>query len=138
MFIAFMTIGDGVATWAPDLVLVPALNGYQIPSTVLTTPQAQQGYAAIQSVISAGGSGRGAFSTTFTSDVLDNGLLDLARGATTPQARAATREARAAARRPGGSIRGFCTEDETTTHPGSGKLPTWALIRSAASTAGRI
>lgn len=84
-FIAFMTIGDGVATWAPDLVLVPALNGYQIPSTVLTTPQAQQGYAAIQSVINAGGSGRGAFSTTFTSDVLDNGLLDLARGATTPQ-----------------------------------------------------
>jgi raffinose/stachyose/melibiose transport system substrate-binding protein len=84
-FIQFMTIGDGVATWAPDLVLIPSLTGYQIPSTVLTTPEAQSGYAALETVISAGGSGRGAFSTTFTSDVLDNGLLDLARGHTTPQ-----------------------------------------------------
>jgi raffinose/stachyose/melibiose transport system substrate-binding protein len=84
-FIQFMTLGDGVATWAPDLVLIPSLAGYQIPSTVLTTPESRNGYLALQSVISAGGSGRGAFSTTFTSDVLDNGLLDLARGSTTPR-----------------------------------------------------
>jgi raffinose/stachyose/melibiose transport system substrate-binding protein len=84
-FIQFMTVGAGVQTWAPDLVLVPALNGYQIPSTVLTTPAAQAGYAAVQAVMEAPGSGRGAYSTTFNSDVLDNSLLDLARGTVSPQ-----------------------------------------------------
>ena len=42
--------------------------------------------AAIQQVMTAPGSGRGAYNTTFTSTVLDNSLLDLARGTTTPQA----------------------------------------------------
>jgi raffinose/stachyose/melibiose transport system substrate-binding protein len=86
-FIQFMTLNPaGVNTWASDLTLVPSLNGYQIPSTALTTPEAQQGYAAITSLINAGGSGRGEYSTTFTSDVLDNSLLDVARGSITPQA----------------------------------------------------
>jgi len=89
-FIQFMTMGAGVSTWAPDLVLVPSLNGYTIPSTVLTSPAAQSGYAAIQALINAGGSGRGEFSTDFTSDILDNSLLDVARGNVTPQAEAAS------------------------------------------------
>ena len=89
-FIQFMTVGAGVSTWAPDLVLVPSLNGYSIPSTVLTSPAAQTGYATIQSLINAGGSGRGEYSTNFTSDVLDNSLLDVARGNVTPQAEAAS------------------------------------------------
>ena len=89
-FIQFMALDPaGVDTWASDLVLVPSLNGYQVDPSVLTTPEAQSGYAAIQSLISAGGSGRGQYSTTFTTDVLDNKLLDVARGKTSPQAAAA-------------------------------------------------
>jgi len=85
-FIQFMTMGAGVSTWAQDLVLVPAESGYTIDQSVLTTPEAQQGFAAIQKVMTDPGSGRGAYNTTFTSTVLDNSLLDLARGKTTPQA----------------------------------------------------
>lgn len=84
-FIAFMTVGDGVSTWAQDLVLVPSKVGYKLDQSVLATPAAQQGYAAVQQVMSRPGSGRGAYSTTFTSTVFDNGLLDLARGNTSPQ-----------------------------------------------------
>jgi raffinose/stachyose/melibiose transport system substrate-binding protein len=90
-FIEFMTMTQqGVASWAPDLVLVPALNGYTLPSTVLTSPAAQSGYATIQQTIEAGGSGRGEYSTNFTSDVLDNSLLQVARGQVSPQADAAS------------------------------------------------
>ena len=90
-FIQFMTMNPaGVNTWASDLTLVPSLNGYQINTSVLTTPEAQSGYAAITSLINAGGSGRGEYSTTFTSDILDNDLLDVARGQVAPQAEANT------------------------------------------------
>jgi raffinose/stachyose/melibiose transport system substrate-binding protein len=85
-FIQFMTMGAGVPTWAQDLVLVPSETGYTIDQSVLTTPEAQQGFAAIEQVMTAPGSGRGAYNTTFTSTVLDNALLDLARGKITPQA----------------------------------------------------
>jgi raffinose/stachyose/melibiose transport system substrate-binding protein len=85
-FIQYLAMGDGVSTWAQDLVLVPSKVGYQVDKSVLTTPEAQSGFAAIQQVMTAPGSGRGAFNTTFTSTVLDNALLDLARGKTTPQA----------------------------------------------------
>ncbi|MEZ0070168.1 raffinose/stachyose/melibiose transport system substrate-binding protein [Streptacidiphilus sp. MAP12-20] len=88
-FIQFMTTDPaGVSTWASDLVLVPSLNGYAVDPSVLTTPEAQSGYAAVQALISAGGSGRGQYSTTFTTNVLDNTLLDVARGNTAPQAAA--------------------------------------------------
>ena len=88
-FIQFMTMNTaGVNTWASDLTLVPSLNGYQIDKSVLTTPEARSGYAAITSLINAGGSGRGQYSTTFTSDILDNDLLDVARGQAAPQAEA--------------------------------------------------
>lgn len=92
-FIAFMTTGAGVSTWASDLVLVPSLNGYQVDQSVLTTPAARNGYAAIQALINAGGSGRGEYSTTFTSNVLDNSLLDVARGQVSPQNEANTLQA---------------------------------------------
>jgi raffinose/stachyose/melibiose transport system substrate-binding protein len=85
-FIQFMTMGAGVPTWAQDLVLVPSETGYTIDQSVLTTPEAQQGFAAIEKVMTAPGSGRGAYNTTFTSTVLDNSLLDLARGKITPHA----------------------------------------------------
>jgi raffinose/stachyose/melibiose transport system substrate-binding protein len=88
-FIQFMTTDSaGVNTWAADLVLAPSLNGYQISSSVLTSPAAQSGYAAVQQLLSADSSGRGAYSTTFTGNVLDNALLDVARGTTTPQSAA--------------------------------------------------
>ena len=90
-FIEFMTMDKaGVSTWASDLVLVPSLTGYKLDSSVLASPAAQAGYAEIGKLIDAGGSGRNAYSTTFTSDVLDNTLLDVARGTTSPQAAAAS------------------------------------------------
>jgi raffinose/stachyose/melibiose transport system substrate-binding protein len=85
-FITFMTMGDGVSTWAQDLVLVPSEVGYKVDQSVLTTSAAQQGYAAIQQTLTTPGSGRGAYTTTFSASVLDNGLLDLARGDIAPQA----------------------------------------------------
>jgi raffinose/stachyose/melibiose transport system substrate-binding protein len=89
-FIQFMTMTlQGESTWAPDLVLVPSLNGYTVPTSVLTSPAARAGYATIQKTIEAGGSGRGEYSTNFTSDVLDNSLLQVARGQLSPRADAA-------------------------------------------------
>jgi raffinose/stachyose/melibiose transport system substrate-binding protein len=89
-FIRFMTMTQqGESTWAPDLVLVPSLNGYTVPSSVLTSTAAQSGYATIQRIIDAGGSGRGEYPTNFTSDVLDNSLLQVARGQISPQSEAA-------------------------------------------------
>jgi raffinose/stachyose/melibiose transport system substrate-binding protein len=90
-FIEFMTMTQqGVSSWAPDLVLVPSLAGYSVPSSVLTSPAARDGYTAIQKTIEAGGSGRGEYSTNFTSDVLDNSLLQVARGQVSPQAEASS------------------------------------------------
>jgi raffinose/stachyose/melibiose transport system substrate-binding protein len=89
-FIKFMTMTpQGESTWAPDLVLAPSLAGYTVPSSVLTSEAAQSGYATIQRIIDAGGSGRGEYPTNFTSDVLDNSLLQVARGQISPQAEAA-------------------------------------------------
>jgi raffinose/stachyose/melibiose transport system substrate-binding protein len=89
-FIQFMTMTQqGESTWAPDLVLVPSLNGYTVPASVLTSAAAQSGYATIQRTIDAGGSGRGEYPTNFTSDVLDLSLLQVARGQISPQAEAA-------------------------------------------------
>jgi raffinose/stachyose/melibiose transport system substrate-binding protein len=93
-FIQFMTMTQqGESTWAPDLVLVPSLNGYTVPSSVLTSTAAQSGYATIQRTIDAGGSGRGEYPTNFTSDVLDLSLLQVARGQISPQAEAAKLQA---------------------------------------------
>jgi raffinose/stachyose/melibiose transport system substrate-binding protein len=89
-FIQFMTLGQGESTWAPDLVLVPSLNGYTVPQSVLASAAARSGYAAIQKLISDDVSGRGVYTTNFTSDVLDPSLDNVARGQTTPQAEAAT------------------------------------------------
>jgi raffinose/stachyose/melibiose transport system substrate-binding protein len=89
-FIQFMTLqGQGESTWAPDLVLVPSLNGYTVPSSVLTSPAARSGYAAIQKLIGDDVSGRGVYTTNFTSNVLDPSLANVARGHTTPKAEAA-------------------------------------------------
>jgi raffinose/stachyose/melibiose transport system substrate-binding protein len=93
-FIQFMTLSQqGVSTWAPDLVLVPSLTGYTLPSSVLTSSAAQSGYQTITQTIDAGGSGRGEYSTNFTSSVLDNSLLQVARGQVAPQAEAASLQA---------------------------------------------
>ncbi len=85
-FIQYMAMGDGVDTWAGDLVLAPSLVGYTVPSTVLTTPAAQEGYQVVQGLLGAPGSGRGSVVTTFTPEVLDVQLLDLARGKIDPAA----------------------------------------------------
>jgi len=90
-FIQFMTLSQqGVSTWAPDLVLVPSLAGYTLPSSVLSSQAAQSGYQTITQTIDAGGSGRGEYSTNFTSNVLDNSLLQVARGQVTPQSEASS------------------------------------------------
>jgi raffinose/stachyose/melibiose transport system substrate-binding protein len=88
-FVAFMTFGDGVGKWSKDLVLVPSLKGFTVDPSVLTTPSARDGYAAVRSVISADGSARDS-NQAFLNQVEGNLILDVLRGQTTPEAAAAT------------------------------------------------
>jgi raffinose/stachyose/melibiose transport system substrate-binding protein len=86
-FIAFMTFGDGVAKWSKDLVLVPSLDKFTVDPSVLTSQAAKDGYAAVQKVISAGGSARDS-NQAFLKQVEGNAILDVLRGQTTAEAAA--------------------------------------------------
>lgn len=83
-FIAYMTMGDGVAHWSKDLVLVPSLAGFRADPAVLTTDAARDGYQAIRDVIAAKGSARDS-NQAFLSQVEGNAVLDALRGQLTPQ-----------------------------------------------------
>ena len=86
-FIQFMTMSaQGESTWAPDLVLVPSLTGYTVRPSVLTTPAAQSGFAAIQQIMTPAAPAAASTRRTSPPTVLDNSLLELARGSITPQA----------------------------------------------------
>lgn len=50
-FIGYASAGEGVPLWASSLGEIPALSGWQPPSTALATPQAVQGYALLQNLI---------------------------------------------------------------------------------------
>ncbi|MFC5804093.1 ABC transporter substrate-binding protein [Streptomyces formicae] len=83
-FIEYMTLGDGVSQWSKDLVLVPALDGFRVDSSVLTSDAAREGYQAVQDVIAADGSARDS-NQAFLNQVEGNTILDVLRGQTTPE-----------------------------------------------------
>lgn len=83
-FISYMTVGDGVALWAPDLVLAPAKKGFQPGSDVLTSPAAASGYKAVQTALNNAGSDRNG-QQDFSNQVEGNDILDVLNGSKTPQ-----------------------------------------------------
>ncbi|OYO05692.1 ABC transporter substrate-binding protein [Enemella evansiae] len=91
-FIEFMLGAGGADIWAKDLVLVPSLNGYQLPDGVLTSDAARQGYAAASEVISRPTSKRDS-QQDFLNKVEGNAILDVLRGTTPAEAAAARMQA---------------------------------------------
>lgn len=83
-FITYMAMGDGVAHWSKDLVIVPSLVGFRADPAVLTTDAARDGYQAIRDVIAAKGSARDS-NQAFLGQVEGNAALDVLRGQLTPQ-----------------------------------------------------
>lgn len=83
-FIAYMTVGDGVALWAPDLVLVPAKTDFQPGADVLTSSAAKAGYNAVLTSINNAGSNRDN-QQDFLNQVEGNAILDVLNGSKTPQ-----------------------------------------------------
>jgi raffinose/stachyose/melibiose transport system substrate-binding protein len=91
-FIAFMLGKDAADVWAKDLVLVPSRVGYELPDTVLQSAAAQDGFASVSQVISAPTSKRDS-NQDFLNQVEGNAILDVLRGATTPEDAAAHMQA---------------------------------------------
>lgn len=83
-FIAYMTVGDGVALWAPDLVLAPAKKGFQPGPDVLTSPAAVAGYQSVQTALNNSASDRNG-QQDFSNQVEGNDILDVLNGSKTPQ-----------------------------------------------------
>ncbi|MDZ8200363.1 extracellular solute-binding protein [Microbacterium sp. SSW1-59] len=87
-FIEFMVSYDGADIWADDLVLVPSLDGYELPDSVLTTEAAQDGFAAAAEVIGAPTSKRDS-QQDFLNQVEGNAILDVLRGTVSAEEAAA-------------------------------------------------
>ncbi len=83
-FISYMTIGDGVALWAPDLVLSPSKKGFAPGADVLSSDAAQKGFATIAGLINNAGSNRDS-NQDFLNNVEGNAILDVLNGKKTPQ-----------------------------------------------------
>jgi len=83
-FIAYMTMGDGVSLWAPDLVLSPSKKGFAPGSDVLASPAAQNGYQAVAQLINAAQSNRDS-NQDFLNSVEGNAILDVLHGTKTAQ-----------------------------------------------------
>ena len=86
-FIEFMTIGEGVQYWAPDLVLSPAKKGFVPSDEVLASPVAKDGFAAVAKLINSAGSNRDS-NQDFLNSVEGNAILDVLNGKATAQAAA--------------------------------------------------
>ena len=86
-FIEYMTIGDGVQYWAPDLVLSPAKKGFVPSDEVLASQSAKDGFAAVAKLINSAGSNRDS-NQDFLNSVEGNAILDVLNGKTTAQAAA--------------------------------------------------
>ncbi len=81
-FITFMLGAGGADVWAKDLVLIPSLNGYELPDGVLTTDAAKAGYATASDAISNPTSKRDS-NQDFLNKVEGNAILDVLRGTKT-------------------------------------------------------
>lgn len=86
-FIAYMTVGDGVSLWAPDLVLSPSKKGFTPDDTVLASADAQSGFKAVADLINNAGSNRDN-NQDFLNAVEGNAILDVLNGKKTPKAAA--------------------------------------------------
>ena len=86
-FIAYMTMGDGVALWAPDLVLSPSKSGFVPGSDVLASQAAKDGFQAVAGLINAAQSNRDS-NQDFLNSVEGNNILNVLRGTMTAQAAA--------------------------------------------------
>lgn len=91
-FIEFMLSAGGADVWAKDLTLIPSLDGYEIPSSVLESDAAREGFAAATAVVSAPTSKRDS-QQDFLNTVEGNAILDVLRGTTSPADAAADLEA---------------------------------------------
>ncbi|GAA3634833.1 sugar ABC transporter substrate-binding protein [Microbacterium awajiense] len=90
-FIEFMVDTAGADVWAPDLVLLPSLDGYELPDTVLATEASQQGYAQVAQLIGNPSSIRTA--QPDFNNVMGNMILDMLRGEATAEETAANMQA---------------------------------------------
>lgn len=88
-FIEFMVSTAGANVWAKDLVLVPSLNGYELPDGILTSAAAKEGFASASKVIGSPTSKRDS-QQDFLNQVEGNTILDVLRGTVTPEQAAAT------------------------------------------------
>ena len=86
-FIAYMTMGDGVALWAPDLVLSPTKKGFVPGADVLASPAAKDGYQAVAQLINSAQSNRDS-NQDFLNSVEGNAILDVLHGTKTAKAAA--------------------------------------------------
>lgn len=86
-FIAFMTMGDGLKSWAPDLVLAPSKKGYAPGDDVLVSQAAKDGFAAVAKMVANAGSNRDS-NQDFLNSVEGNAILEVLNGKKTAQAAA--------------------------------------------------
>jgi len=83
-FIAYMTMGDGVALWAPDLVLSPSKKGFTPGDDVLVSQAAKDGYQSVADLINNAKSNRDS-NQDFLNSVEGNSILDVLNGKKTAQ-----------------------------------------------------
>jgi raffinose/stachyose/melibiose transport system substrate-binding protein len=90
-FIAYATAGAGVSKWATALGFIPAVKGWKLPASTLTTPVEQQGYAELQTLVAHPSSDRNNLSNL--SAQLGTYILQVVHGTMTPAAAAKQAEA---------------------------------------------
>ncbi|MER5620745.1 extracellular solute-binding protein [Streptosporangium sp. NPDC002544] len=86
--IEFLTVGDGVSSWAGDLTMAPAAADFKVESSVFATPEGKDGYAALQELIRGGGS-LNVPDEVFLERAEGDVILDVAHGRITPEKAAA-------------------------------------------------
>lgn len=82
--IEFLTVGDGVSSWAGDLTMAPAAADFKVESSVFATQEGKDGYAALQELIRGGGS-LNVPDEVFLERAEGDVILDVARGRLTPE-----------------------------------------------------
>ncbi|WP_326829096.1 extracellular solute-binding protein [Streptosporangium sp. NBC_01810] len=82
--IEFLTVGDGVSSWAGDLTMAPAAAGFTVESSAFATPEGKDGYAVLQELIRGGGS-LNVPDQAFLDRAQGEVILDVAHGRITPE-----------------------------------------------------
>ncbi|WP_157594504.1 ABC transporter substrate-binding protein [Streptosporangium amethystogenes] len=82
--IEFLTVGDGVSSWAGDLTMAPAATDFKVESSVFATQEGKDGYAALQELIRGGGS-LNVPDEVFLERAEGDVILDVAHGRLSPE-----------------------------------------------------